>query len=106
MEYLDEQGYPTQEFLDYIKFCTVTKDNALSFFKEIEPYWEHGNWVWEDGRDYHDDPVKIVSISTWGWSGNESIIYAMQENFMLWTLFWVQHRRGGHYQFEIPCTNG
>jgi hypothetical protein len=102
MEYLDDTGYPTDEFLDYVKYSTVTRYSAFSFFKEIESYWAYGAWIWEDGMDFQGSPVKLVSISTWGWSGNESIIDAMQHNFILWSLFWVQHRRGGHYQFEIP----
>ena len=43
-----------------------------------------------------------IYISTAGWSGNESIIYAMQNNkSMLWNLTWVQSRRGGHHIFEL-----
>ena len=45
--------------------------------------------------------LHLFRISTGGWSGNESIIRAMERNGMMWHLNWVQSRRGGHYIFEI-----
>ena len=39
-------------------------------------------------------------ISTGGWSGNEDLIGAMQNNAMLWIMTWVSSRRGGHYTFH------
>lgn len=42
-----------------------------------------------------------LTMSTGGWSGNESIIDAMSQNFMWHIIYW-SHRRGGHYVFEVP----
>jgi hypothetical protein len=45
--------------------------------------------------------VQRFDISTAGWSGNESLIRAMEKNSFMWATTWVQSRRGGHYIFEI-----
>ena len=43
------------------------------------------------------------SVSTGGWSGNESIIGAMKENTdYLYTFIAFAWRRGGHYEWRIP----
>jgi hypothetical protein len=54
----------------------------------------------------YEKPKHRYYISTAGWSGNESIIYAMQENNLMWSLNWVQSRRGGHYIFELELEDG
>lgn len=41
-------------------------------------------------------------MSTGGWSGNEEIIRAMRENFIMWDKTWHSVRRGGHYVFILP----
>jgi len=38
-------------------------------------------------------------LHTGGWSGNEEIIRAMQDNRVWWGMFWESSRRGGHYEF-------
>jgi hypothetical protein len=55
------------------------------------------SWGWHELKE---DDRTTYSISTAGWSGNEGIIKAMQGN-ILWSLFWVSSRRGGHYEFEV-----
>jgi hypothetical protein len=42
------------------------------------------------------------SISTGGWSGNESLIEALQRNHIFWSLCWMKSERGGHFVFEVP----
>lgn len=48
----------------------------------------------------------IDAESTGGWSGNESIIGAMQKNRMVWNFLWEQSRRGGHYVFDKRALHG
>ena len=91
-EMLDDEGYPTDAALDVIRLWPFT--DAKGWFRFIESIWHLADWGWKErDNEYH--------ISTAGWSGNESIIGAMQENHVLWTLTWVQSRRGGHYIFEV-----
>ena len=106
-EMLDEDGYPTDAALDVIKLWHW--NDIKGWFKFIESVWSagYGRWIeCEDGFDQYTNEILKNNLryhlSTGGWSGNESIIHAMQKNkSMLWTLTWVQSRRGGHYIFEL-----
>jgi hypothetical protein len=111
-ELLDEDGYPTDAALDAIKMWHWT--DAKGWFKFIEGIWNLRSWGWSELDEphewhkleqYKDKMVHKYHISTAGWSGNESIIRAMQENEMMWHLNWVQSRRGGHYIFELREFN-
>ena len=68
-----------------------TNDNVLLY-----------QWGWhmfatiENGKT-----TRTYQISTGGWSGNESLIAAMRENHLFWSLCWYQSRRGGHYTFHV-----
>lgn len=100
-ELLDDDGYPTDSALDIIKLWHWS--DVRGWFQFIENIWHLRSWGWSEGLESDDwDKDKQVyryNISTAGWSGNESIIHAMQENDMLWHMTWVQSRRGGHYIF-------
>lgn len=107
-EMLDDDGYPTDAALDVIRLWYST--DAKGWFKFIEGLWYFHDWGWREEDEPHDwDKNKIVHryyISTAGWSGNESIIRAMQQNEnMLWQLNWLQSRRGGHHIFELREFN-
>jgi hypothetical protein len=102
-EWLDEEGYPTEEALEKIKNWSY--NDPKGWFKFIENIWYLRSWGWTEGpykENESDSKDKYrYYISTSGWSGNESIIRAMQENNILWYYSWVQSRRGGHYIFEV-----
>jgi hypothetical protein len=101
-DYLDDDGYPTDDALEIISKWHW--DDITGWFKFIEGIWHLRSWGWSEGEEDHDwdkdEKVYRYHISTAGWSGNESIIHAMQENTMNWHITWVQSRRGGHYIFE------
>jgi len=101
-DFLDDDGYPTENALEAIEKWHW--DDARGWFKFIEELWHLHSWGWKEKTEKHDYQDKIVLryyISTAGWSGNESIIRAMQKNDWMWHLNWVQSRRGGHYIFEL-----
>ncbi len=105
-ELLDDDGYPTDEALEIVEKWHW--DDISGWFKFIESIWYLRSWGWNECDGGIDewtqekllDTTKRYHISTAGWSGNESIIYSMKQNHMLWAITWVQSRRGGHYIFE------
>jgi hypothetical protein len=107
IEWLDEDGYPTEEALDKIKKWPYNDVRGLfDFIHDIWYYADSNYWREEfvtkddyNGMEF-DRPRKRYYISTIGWSGNESIIHALKENEIIWCMHWVQSRRGGHYIFE------
>ena len=56
---------------------------------------------WCDAVKIKGKRVWQVEFHTWGWSGNEDIIDALQENEMFFTLYWLKTCRGGHYYFKV-----
>lgn len=94
---MDDDGYPTEELLEYIKNYKINSfGNALIILELVKDVWWSKNMlVWEeDGGD-------TLHMATGGWSGNESLIYAMQENYILWHLLWHSSTRGGKYVFDL-----
>lgn len=111
-DFLDEDGYPTEQALEIVEKWHW--DDAKGWFKFIEGLWAYHDFgwkekdephEWKDHKQYKDKIVHRYYISTAGWSGNESIIHAMQRNDWMWYLNWVQSRRGGHYIFELKEFN-
>lgn len=110
-DYLDEDGYPTEEALDIIANWWIAPDGKFDYTKTfpelmefIKTLWYAPDYGWQEKEEPHEiwskKIVKRWYISTGGWSGNEDIIRAMQKADWGWTLNWVQSRRGGHYIFE------
>ena len=100
--FLDEDGYPTEEALDKIAEWDYTDETG--WFEFIKELWHLKEYGWEEKTVPHpwkeNTTVYQYHISTAGWSGNEDIIRAMTKNHVLWSICWVQSRRGGHYIFE------
>lgn len=92
---LDEDGYPTEGALELITLWDYRDSDG--WFKFIESIWHMSSWGWHELKE---DDRTTYSISTGGWSGNEGIILAMAGN-ILWSVYWVSSRRGGHYEFEV-----
>lgn len=64
-------------------------------------------WNWpEFGFDElaDDGDAEVFELHTGGWSGNEEIIGALQDNGMFWSMCWESSRRGGHYIFKVRKT--
>jgi hypothetical protein len=97
---VDDDGYPTEEMLDKIRNWYYNFNELMQF---IEPHWQYGDigYWWGEELELFEGKVMQYKISTAGWSGNEDIIRALQENHIFWSLCWVQSKRGGHYIFEV-----
>jgi hypothetical protein len=102
-ESLDDDGYPTVDALRLIE--NFHHELAVTWFDFIHGLWYASDWRWSSAAVPHrfreGETVLKFEISTAGWSGNESIIKAMQKNEMLWWMTHYQTRRGGHYTFEL-----
>lgn len=100
---MSDDGYPTPTVLTQIKQWTGDPADALAFVKE---HWWHPDWGWSESDEVNDEGAveHVYHVSTGGWSGNESLIAAMQSNFVLWARMWQVTRRSGHYEFRLPAT--
>lgn len=92
---MTERDYPTEEELKRLREWPFGDGREwLEFARSI---WHMQDWGWaEEIRPGHNH------ASTGGWSGNEEIIDAMQDNWILWHVVWDSTRRGGHYVFLLP----
>lgn len=57
--------------------------------------------LYESWDAEYDKGYLWYRVATCGWSGNESIIGALQENYMFWAFSWFMHVAGGLYVFRI-----
>ena len=95
--------YPTDAELDKIK----NWDFKLGFeflVEYIRGIWwmpEWGLYVYPGREHLFKGRVTKLQLHTGGWSGNEDIIEALEQNFSFWNLCFYKHIRGGHYWFQI-----
>ncbi|WP_428485942.1 hypothetical protein [Rhodopila sp.] len=100
-----DDGYPSDEKIAQIRAANDIPNAAQwlieTFPKLVESLPCGFVEVRDDVNDF-DRPIKIVSFSTGGWSGQEALIDAVEHGlvglFYLWS--W---QRGGHYQFRVPA---
>ena len=91
MDNKDIEEYPSDEVLEQIE--AMPCDDFHKFMEFVHSHWRFAEWGWKCEGD-------IYYVSTGGWSGNESLLGAMSENFMFWSLYWQEARRGGPYVFS------
>lgn len=94
---LDGDNYPDEASLKAIKEWNILKKGVRGLLDLIR---ENTNW---SDRQICITGKKVIRFEyhTGGWSGNEDVICALQQNFLFWSLFWVKSTRGGHYYFKI-----
>jgi len=96
---LDPDGYPTNETLEAITTWPIRNNSdiaeLLGFVQSIWTYKPFAIQTSGLGTD------RYIYVATSGWSGNESIIAALEQNMMFWLLCWLESRRGGGYKFLI-----
>lgn len=101
----DADGYPTDETLDRIKSWPVETfadmHAAMDFAGRAWSYPE----AWACELEWQD-PERRYVFSTYGWSGNESIVSAIEANQMLQMVGAWSWRRGGHYEYRFPIDRG
>lgn len=98
---IDDDGYPTQEYLKWIENFDAFKHDMKSFISVIFDNWQHGEMGYKLCKTQKG--YKTLRLHTLGWSGNEDIIRALRANLFFFTLYWVKEERGGHFWFSIPA---
>jgi hypothetical protein len=88
--------YPSEEALAAI--AQWPHNCFLDLMDAVKDIWAYADWGW---RVEHHVTRDVFYLSTAGWSGNESIISALQDNRMFWAMCWQESRRGGHYVFHV-----
>jgi hypothetical protein len=95
-----DDGYPTDEELRWIK--EWSDKDPKGWLAVAKGCWWAADWGWRELTGKKGDLT--YHVSTGGWSGNEEIIDAMQENVWCWAQTWESTRRGGHYVFVLPAN--
>lgn len=90
---LDEDGYPNNKTLNAIENYSH-EWGYQNLMENIAPLFEGY------GRCEYRDIDDIWEVATGGWSGNEDIIGALQDNTLFWTICWNLSKRGGYYEFK------
>lgn len=112
-----EDNYPDEQELDYIRNFDILKEHPINLVKYIREIWWPFNHDDQEGKystftieekeaEFTDQKVYWVECSTVGWSGNESILDALEDCKSFNSIFHVQWRRGGHNIYEIPIKWG
>jgi hypothetical protein len=90
--------YPNEQMLRFVRRYDITQSPIEDLRDFVIQNWHYGDWGYKSkGR--------FFELHTGGWSGNESIIAALEKSSkgMFWYLCWVMSKRGGHFWFEIPA---
>lgn len=103
---LTDGDYPTDETLERIR--TAAPREALELAQRA---WHWDGWATRElradelllVRDGHaDEPMPdYYRFATGGWSGNESIINALDGNFLVVGMCWLLSARGGLHIYEV-----
>lgn len=96
----DAHGYPTDETLAAIEGWDLPTPGATrDLIAYARAAWnlDYGNWTVTstEGRTVH-------VMATGGWSGNESVVGAMESNRMFAMLCWWRSERGGLHEYRVP----
>ena len=103
MTRLDQNFYPTDEFIDEIldtDRVAVGPTSAANFLlKDFVAIIQEIPYTYIKVLELNNH--FLLKFSTGGWSGAEDIINAILDRYWF-EFFLVGFRKGGHYEFEIP----
>lgn len=106
----NEDGYPTEKTLRLLKkWPYQDARGALEFMRAAWSYPERATaelTTAEKSVVGQEPGYEYFRFSTGGWSGNEDLIGALQENVMVWNLTWQLSARGGLYVFNVSKKKG
>lgn len=100
-ELFDQDGYPTQEALDYIRNWQVGGEYwCKSMYRELIDYIK-SIWTYNDAIEEENG---LLEIHTYGWSGNEDIVDELYKTD-LWLMKFRAKQSGGHYYFKLDSDS-
>ena len=96
------QDYPTDEDLKLIEEWDYNDFETLAKF--VQSIWYHGEDYarlddWK--KDEFKREYRMFTLITGGWSGNEDIVCALNNNQMFGMLCWHTSSRGGLHIYHI-----
>ena len=100
----DSDGYPTEEFLNYIEHCGFNEIKELLLNLGKAWYYPEAYRISETKPEEvvdNEKPGTWIRMATLGWSGNESIVYALEKNPIA-RIYWYMSMRGGLSIYFIP----
>ena len=102
----DSDGYPTNLTLEIIKDWPYGH-GYIDLMSYVGHAWKWEDFVWCNAiKDQLGNDVWEYTLITGGWSGNESIISALERNHLFYHLCWRESHRGGKHVYEVksPTT--
>lgn len=94
-ELIDDDGYPTDEALDYLRAFTGSTEELVAYVRSL-----CGHSVLKDFTNGFGRPEKRLTLITAGWSGCESVVGALHET-MFHLMFWESSFRGGKHTYTF-----
>ena len=92
-----DDGYPTDAALDLITGFTGTHAELFALVRMLwSPYGVIHIALTDDSRE-----IAAVLV-TGGWSGNESIVGALENSFYVQMRLWHSSTRGGRHEYRVP----
>ena len=88
--------YPREDELKTIEEWDFRKNSITDLLDFVRRLWKYDDRFVLTGKK-----VLRLYLSTGGWSGNESLIIALRQNFLFWAMCWKKQERGGHYWFTV-----
>ncbi len=72
--------------------------------KKSQDYYDLAKFIIRNWK--YDDYISLrgrkFKLSTGGWSGNEEVMSALDQNKMFNMVCWESSKRGGHFVYELP----
>jgi len=93
-----DREYPTQAELRKIKNWKFKKrEDYAELMEYVQRLWHWPEYARLTGRR-----IKTLRLVTGGWSGNESIVAALDSNLLFSMLCWQMSKRGGLHIYKLP----
>ena len=99
--------YPTEAELEELRAFDTLALGVKPLVERVRELWWKPDWGFRVYRTKDDIYGSCIGLElhTGGWSGNESIISALEQNYLFWALSWSRSSVGGHYWFRISRDN-